>query len=113
MMIAPRPARLLGLGRPVRVVLDAERLHRRGLLGPGGLLLLGPAPLGDLVPLSGRGIERLLWRLPLGQGLGDLERELALVLVGGGNNRVWHQIREARLDGVEILVGAWEQLAEL
>src|SRR6185503_13838515 len=39
---------LLGFGGPVRVVLDAERLHFRELLAPGGLLLVTAAALGDL-----------------------------------------------------------------
>src|SRR2546427_3222382 len=66
--------RLLGFGRPVGVILDAEGLHFRELLAPCGLLLVTAAPLGDLVPLGCRGVERLLGRLALGQGLRDLER---------------------------------------
>src|ERR1051325_6653245 len=49
--------RLLGLGGPVRVVLDAEGLHFRELLAPGGLLLVAPAALRDLLPLGGGGVE--------------------------------------------------------
>lgn len=70
---AGHSARLLRLLRPVRVVLDADLLHLVHLLAPEGLLLVAAAPLGDLVPLGGSGIERLLGRLALGQRLGDLE----------------------------------------
>src|SRR5437870_5944301 len=67
---------LLGLGGPVGPVFDAERLHLGELLAPGGLLILGPAPLGDLVPFPGGAVEGVLRILALGQRLGDLEREL-------------------------------------
>src|SRR3970282_2062145 len=71
---------LLGLRRPVRVVLDANILHLTHLLAPEGLLLVAAAPVGNLVPLGGSGIQRFLWRLWLGQRLGDLARELPHVV---------------------------------
>src|SRR5262245_20425027 len=103
---------LLRLGCPVRVVLDAERLHLGQLLAPGGLLLVPAPAVGDLLPLHGGCVERFLGGLALSQRLGDLERELALILVGGGHDRVRHQQWEARLDGVQVLVGVGEGLAE-
>jgi hypothetical protein len=48
-------------------------------------------------------IEGVLGRLALGQRLGDLERQLALVLVGPGDDRVRHHQREALLDRVQVL----------
>src|SRR2546422_632880 len=107
-----RSRALLRFRRPVRLVLDAERFHLGHLLAPLRLLLVATAPVGDLLPLGGRAVERLLGRLPLGQRLGDLERELALVLVGGRDDRIGNQEREGRLDGVEVLVGIGERLAE-
>src|SRR5262245_45173588 len=104
--------RLLRLGGPVRVVLDAERFHLGQLLAPGGLLLVPASPVGDLLPFHGGGVERFLGGLALGQGFGDLERELALVLVGGRDHRVRYQKREGRLDRVQVLVGVREGLAE-
>src|SRR5436309_15061049 len=86
---------LLGLGRPLRPVFDAELFHLVELLAPERLLLVDPASLGDLVPLLGGGVERVLGRLALGQRLGDLERALPLVLVGGRDHRIRDQEREA------------------
>jgi hypothetical protein len=48
-----REAGLPGFGGPLRVVLDAERLHLVELLVPEGLLLVETAPFRDLVPLAG------------------------------------------------------------
>src|SRR5437870_3150518 len=81
----------LRLLRPLRVILDAERLHLRELLAPRSLLLVAPAPLGDLLPLGGGAVERVLRRLPLRERLGDLERQLALVLVGRRDHGIRHE----------------------
>src|SRR5207249_2610070 len=99
-----RRPRLLRLRRPVGPVLDAELLHFVELLTPERLLLLEAPPLGDLVPLLRRGVERVLGRFALGQRLGDLKGELPLVLIGSRDHRVGHQEREGRLDGVEVFV---------
>jgi len=87
------------------VILDAELLRLGELFAPSRLLLVRPASLGDLVPFPGRGVQGVLRRLALGQRLGDLERELALVLVRGRDNRIRDEVREALLDGRQVLVG--------
>src|SRR5688572_1067552 len=104
--------RLLGLGGPLGVVLDADLLHLVQALAPLRLLLVAAAPVRDLLPLGGGAVERLLGGLPPGEGLGDLEGELALVLIGGGDDRVGHHVGEAVLDGLEVLVGVGEGLLE-
>jgi hypothetical protein len=72
--------RYLAFCAQVRVVLDADG-H---LLAPRGLLLVAAAAVGDLLPLRVGRLQRVLGGLALGQRLRDLERELALVLVGLG-----------------------------
>src|SRR5688500_4136327 len=103
---------LLGFGGPVGLVLDADLLHLAELLAPVRLLLVTPAAVGDLLPLGRRVVERRLRRLAAGERLGDLERQLALVLVRAGDDRVRHDERERLEDGVEILVGAGERFPE-
>src|SRR5262249_13813721 len=93
---------LLRLGRAVRLIFDAERVHHGQFLAPMSFLLVTAAPFGDLLPLGGGAVERLLRRLALGQRLGDLEGELSLVLVGGRYHRVRYQEREARLHALHI-----------